>query len=79
MEGGHDFCVCVCVFCRPFKAAYKKACRMCHSLDSVAGAAGLGLHPDFRAGSKHVWSDSETKQYPLLDDTEIACVNRGHD
>lgn len=23
--------------------------------------------------TKHVWSALETKQYPLLDDTEIAC------
>lgn len=47
---------------------------MCHSLHSQAAAAagGLGLHSDFRAGYKHVWCGSETKQYPLLDDTENA-------
>lgn len=44
---------------------------MCHSLHSLA-AGGLGVHSDFRGQAKHVWSGSETKQYPLLDDTEIA-------
>lgn len=46
---------------------------MCHSLRSQAAVAGgLGLHSDFRAAYKHVWSGLETKQYPLLDDTENA-------
>lgn len=65
---------CLCVLFQAIQGSVIRRRRECvTACHSLAGAGGLGLHSDFRAGCQHVWSGLETKQYPLLDDTKIAC------